>query len=249
MYKVSRGKFSASVKTVEAIAKRVDSNGIKTITMGFPDIYGRLIGKKYDPDYFLDGIISKGSNACNYLLGCDIMFTPLPNAKLSSFDLGYGDYMMKADLQSTRDINYVNGQNQLLLFSDLYYIEKDSKPVEYAPRYLLKKALKGLDDLEVKLKVECEINFTAFHEKYRKAMNDIRNMNPITEHNNFANVFYSQSNEKLLSSLSSSMLYSGIPVSSIFGDSGKGQFKVVLDASDPVEFSDNITLMKLVSLI
>ena len=141
--------------------------------MGFPDIYGRFIGKKYDPDYFVSSVLSKGSNACNYLLGCDIDFTPLPNAKLSSFNLGYGDFMMKPDLKSLKEINYINGGLQILLFSDLYYIEEENKTVNYAPRALLKSSLDAFNSLGYKLSVDCEINFTAFYDKYRKNKDNI----------------------------------------------------------------------------
>ncbi len=40
--------------------------------MGFPDHYGRLMGKKLDADYFLSNVHKDGTHACNYLLACDI---------------------------------------------------------------------------------------------------------------------------------------------------------------------------------
>lgn len=248
---IQKKLFSSKTKhTVESICKKAQKLDMKTITMGFPDIYGRFLGKKYDPDYFLgEKVIAKGSNACNYLLGCDMNFTPLPTTELSSFELGYGDFMMKADIDTCRDVDYINDKTQFLFFSDLVYLEDQEKYVEFAPRMLLKRALEGLQKHGIKLEVECEINFTAFYEKYRKAMNHLKKMQPITEHNNLANVFYSTSNEKLLSKLIKSMKLSHIPVNSIYGDSGKGQFKVCLDSSDPVTFSDNIVLMKLVSYL
>lgn len=231
---------------IEELINQSDKLKMKTITLGFPDIFGRFMGKKFDVDYFNSGPITKGSNACNYLLGCDLTMTPLPNTKLSSYDLGYGDFNMKPDHNSVRKINYINGNPQFLFFSDLFNIETN-QVVGYAPRQLLRQAEESLYNLGYKLKVDCEINFTAFNEKFRKNVGSIDKMQPLTEHSNLANVFYSQSYEKMISLLRESLLYSSIPVSGIYGDSGLGQFKICLSERDPIEFSDNITLLKLVS--
>jgi glutamine synthetase len=245
--KYTKNVFKKDAKLLEEIMKKTQVLGLKTITMGFPDIYGRFMGKKFDVDYFNDGVIKKGSNACNYLLGCDMEMTPLPNTKLSSYNLGYGDFTMLPDLHSVRKVNYVNEDTQFLFFSDLIEIEKENTLVEYAPRQLLRKAEENLAKHGLKIKAECEINFTAFYEKYRKAMKDIAVMQPLTEHSNLSNVFYSQANEELLSKINDKLIYSGIPVKSIYGDSGYGQFKICLGEVDSIEFSDNITLLKLVS--
>lgn len=244
--KYTKKIFDTNMKLVEKIIHKTEKNGIKTITAGFPDIYGRFMGKKFDPDYFNKGVIKKGSNACDYLLGCDIAMTPIPNSKLASYELGYGDFTFKPDLNSLRKINYINGETQFFFFSDLITVETNDV-VEYAPRQMLRRAEEKLEKLGYKIRAECEINFTAFHEKYRKQQHNIKEMIPLTDHSNLANVFYSQANEKLISDLMDKLSYSGIPVNSIYGDSGVGQFKVVLDITDPIEFSDNITLLKLIS--
>lgn len=239
----SKNIFEHNTKLAEDIIKKSYSKDIKTITMGFPDIYGRFMGKKFDIDYFNSGIIKKGSNACNYLLGCDIEMNPLPNSLLSSYSLGYGDFTMIPDLYSKRKVNYLNNELQYFFFSDLIDIE-DNTIVGYAPRQLLRQSE---EKLELKMKVECEINFTAFNERYRKSIKNINIMEPITDHSNLSNVFYSQSNELLISTLLEKLQYSSIPVASIYGDDGYGQFKVCLEKTDLIEMCDNITLLKLVS--
>lgn len=233
---------------IEELISQSDKLKMKTITLGFPDIFGRFMGKKFDVDYFNSGPISKGSNACNYLLGCDMTMTPLPNTKLSSYELGYGDFNMKPDHFSVRKINYINGHPQFLFFSDLFNIETN-EVVGYAPRQLLRQAEEKLYKLGYKIQVDCEINFTAFSDRYRRNVHSIDKMNPLTEHSNLANVFYSQSNEKMISSLREALKFSSIPVSGIYGDSGLGQFKICLGGTDPIEFSDNITLLKLVRIL
>jgi len=41
-------------KTKEDIVARVHKYNMNTITMGFPDLYGKFVGKKYDTDYFVE---------------------------------------------------------------------------------------------------------------------------------------------------------------------------------------------------
>jgi len=45
---------------------------IETIVTVFPDIYGRLIGKRITGDFFLNDVVGKSVHACDYLLACDI---------------------------------------------------------------------------------------------------------------------------------------------------------------------------------
>jgi hypothetical protein len=48
--------FTETLKTItkEEVAAKLFKHNMNTVTMGFPDLYGRFIGKKYDPDYFTD---------------------------------------------------------------------------------------------------------------------------------------------------------------------------------------------------
>ena len=50
--KFSNKKISTS--QFEDLENKIHKNNIKTVTMGFPDLYGRFMGKKFDSDYFLN---------------------------------------------------------------------------------------------------------------------------------------------------------------------------------------------------
>ena len=38
----------------ETIKNKIHKHDIKTVTMGFPDLYGRFVGKKFNSEYFLN---------------------------------------------------------------------------------------------------------------------------------------------------------------------------------------------------
>lgn len=50
-------KNISSSQIYEDLKNKIYKNNIKTVTMGFPDLYGRFIGKKFDSDYFLNVFI------------------------------------------------------------------------------------------------------------------------------------------------------------------------------------------------
>lgn len=188
--------------------------------------------------------MKNGSNACNYLLSCDLGFNPLPNTQMASYEKGFGDFTMKADIDSMREVNYISDNKQLFFFADLY--DQDLRnPVTHAPRYLLRKAIEDLKQLGIKAHFQCDINFYVFFDKYKKICENFHTQ-PSTEHHNLYNTLYKQNLDEFLNKLKSSLKVSGIHVDSISGDEAPGQFKLSLTHTDPIEFCDNITLLKLI---
>ncbi len=69
---------------------------------------GRLIGKRFQAEYFVDGAIDE-THGCNYLLANDIDMEPVPGYKAASWAKGYGDFVMKPDLTTLRRIRGSRG--------------------------------------------------------------------------------------------------------------------------------------------
>jgi glutamine synthetase len=170
---------------------------------------------------------------------------PLPTTQLASYERGFGDFTMKADLSSMKEINYVNNQRQIIFFSDLYEQDSDIQ-VTHAPRYLLKKAVEELKALGYTVQFQCDVNFTVLNEKYKKLSETFADMTPITEHNNQYHALYKQNFEEFFTKLKSSLRFSGIKVERISGDKAPGQYYVSLSLSDAVEFCDELSVFKLV---
>jgi glutamine synthetase len=187
--------------------------------------------------------LKSGSNACNYLLSCDITFDPIPNTKYANYQRGFGDFTMKADLNSFREINYINDHRQILVFADLYDEETN---VPHAPRHLLRKAVNDLSQLGINVQVESDINFMIFQEKFKKIEDDIGSALPITEHHNLYHTLYKQNKDSFINKIKKSLKLSGINCNHISGAGSPGQYSLSLPLTDPLEFSDNVTLLKLV---
>ena len=61
---------------------------IDTVLVVFPDLQGRLIGKRVMGGFFLDTVLGGSIEACNYLLAVDVDMTPLPGYRFANWDAG-----------------------------------------------------------------------------------------------------------------------------------------------------------------
>ena len=51
--------------TPEALRAMVAAGEIETVIGGFTDHYGRLMGKRFDAEMFVDEVAKSGGHACN----------------------------------------------------------------------------------------------------------------------------------------------------------------------------------------
>ena len=73
-------KSDAPSKTYsfDELKRDVNQNAINTVVVGFTDLYGRLMGKRYDARTFVNHIGKDGnSHVCTYLLTADMELEPL----------------------------------------------------------------------------------------------------------------------------------------------------------------------------
>jgi glutamine synthetase len=153
---------------------------------------------------------------------------------------------MMADINSFRETSYMmNNKKQLLFFSDLNF---NGKPILYNPRCLLKKSIEDFKKLNIDInpQFQSEINFCIYEGNYKNNENNLDNLIPITEHSNLFNTLYKNKFEDFFKKVKNALKTSNIGYEGIKGDEAEGQFRILISASDAVEFCDNIVLMKLV---
>src|SRR5512137_614022 len=80
----------------------VKAGRIDTILVGFPDPFGRLVGKRFRADFFLDQVAKHGTHGCNYLLTVNLDMDPLDGFKVANWDAGFGDFALRPDLSTLR---------------------------------------------------------------------------------------------------------------------------------------------------
>src|SRR5581483_2769959 len=88
--------------TPEELARLVDTGEIDTVVVGFSDHYGRLCGKRFDAEFFVEDVVDHGTHGCDYLLTTDMEMEPVPGYGFANWELGYGDMHLVPDMATLR---------------------------------------------------------------------------------------------------------------------------------------------------
>lgn len=105
-----------------------------TIIVGYTDIYGRLLGKRYDVDNYFDTVHKDGTHACTYSLAVDMGMNPLEGFDLASWSTGFGDFHLVPDVSSARRAAWLD--KTVLVLCDIHDNTSDEL-LSIAPRSVL----------------------------------------------------------------------------------------------------------------
>src|SRR5688500_13743321 len=115
--------------TVDQLTELVSSDEIDTVVVGFSDHYGRLCGKRYDAEFFLEEVVGHGTHGCDYLLTADMEMEPVPGYAFANWELGYGDMHLVPDMATLRRCSWLDRTALVLC---------DVEDVDVAPRSVLR---------------------------------------------------------------------------------------------------------------
>ena len=82
---------------LDTLQRDVAAGTIDTVLACFPDMQGRLIGKRVSGRFFVEQVAHE-MHACDYLLAVDMEMEPVPGYAAASWDLGYGDFAIQPDI-------------------------------------------------------------------------------------------------------------------------------------------------------
>ena len=114
------------------LKKLIREGAVDTVIAAFTDHYGRLMGKRFDADYFLAEVAAHGTHACNYLLTTDAEMEPVPGYQFANWELGYGDFHMVPDMPTARLLSWQDK-------TALVHCNLENVPV--APRAILQRQI------------------------------------------------------------------------------------------------------------
>src|SRR6266849_7846586 len=104
---------------LQALKSKIKSGEIDTVVVAFPDVFGRLVGKRFTGQFFLQSVLDHGTHACSYLLTVDIEMEPMDGFKLANWEKGFGDFEMHPDLSTLRLLPWQPGA--ALVICDLHH--------------------------------------------------------------------------------------------------------------------------------
>src|ERR1700760_4119214 len=100
--------------TVEALEDAVGQGTVDTVVVAMVDMQGRLQGKRLDARFFLNDTLEHGTEGCNYLLAVDVEMNTVGGYQISSWERGYGDFVMTPDLTTLRPVPWQPGTALLI---------------------------------------------------------------------------------------------------------------------------------------
>src|ERR1043166_6225701 len=140
---------------LKQLTSQIRSGAIDTVITAVPDVYGRLVGKRFDGNYFLKQVANHGTHGCSYLLTVNIEMDPLDGFKLANWDKGFGDFALRPDLSSWRILPWQPGT--ALVICDC--IHEGGPPVQEAPRSVLQRQLERLAEKRLSAVMASELEF------------------------------------------------------------------------------------------
>ncbi|MGW0394305.1 glutamine synthetase family protein [Streptomyces sp. NPDC003042] len=219
----------------------VASGEIDTVVLAFPDMQGRLQGKRFAAQFFLDEVLAHGTEGCNYLLAVDTDMNTVDGYEMSSWDRGYGDFAMHPDLATLRRIPWNPGSAFVL--ADLAW--NDGSPVVAAPRQILRRQLERLAEHGYTAMVGTELEFMVFQDTYEQAWNaDYRGLTPVNQYNIDYSVLGTGRVEPLLRRIRNEMQAAGLVVESAKGECNLGQHEIVFRYDEALTTCDQHALYK-----
>jgi glutamine synthetase len=231
-----------AVGNLSWLAHKVNSGEIDTVLVGFPDHYGRLMGKRFEAEYFLEEVAQRGTHGCDYLLTTDMEMEPVQGYRFANWELGYGDFHLVPDLATLRPASWL--EKSAVVLCDLED-ERTHRLIEVAPRTLLKRQLERARALGYTVMAASELEYYLYRTSYRQAhQQGYVGLEPAGYYLEDYHLLQGTREEPFTRAVRRHLKASGIPVENSKGEWGLGQHEVNLRYAEALEMADRHTLFK-----
>jgi len=232
-----RGMLSLS-----RLRELVSQDQIETVIVAFTDHYGRLTGKRYDAEMFVEETASHGSHGCDYLLTTDMEMEPVQGYKFANWELGYGDFQLAPDPDTLRMANWLD--KTAIALCDVKS-EKTHDYVSIAPRSMLRKQVQAARGWGFESFAASELEYYLFQTGYREAAADgWRNLEPAGWYLEDYHILQGTRTEAYTASVRRHLKHSGVPVENSKGEWGLGQHELNVRYAEILEMADRHVIFK-----
>lgn len=227
--------------TLTQLKAQVKSGVIDTLLVAFPDPFGRLVGKRFRADFFLDSVVKHGTHGCNYLLTVNLDMDPLDGFKVANWAAGFGDFAFRPDLSTLRALPWQTGA--ALVICDL--VRHDSTLVAEAPRSVLRRQLETLATQGLTCFCASELEFYLFNQTYHAAFQSgYRDLQPSSDYRIDYHLMQPTRDEPLMRAIRNGMTAARVPVESSKGEWSRGQHEINFTYAEPLPMADRHALFK-----
>lgn len=213
------------------------ANGeVDTVLVVFPDLQGRLVGKRCDAEFYRDVVMVEGAENCNYLIATDMENNAVPGYRFANYDLGYGDMRSVPDLDTIRLCPWLD--RTAIVFCDLEDVETAQR-IDVSPRQMLRNQIAKAEAMGYVPMLGSEIEFFLFHDSYQEAADKgWRDLKPHSPYLEDYHILQTTKDEYIIGEMRRQLKAAGLPVETSKGEAGCGQHELNITYMDALAMAD-----------
>ena len=228
--------------SIDQLKNKAAENKINTVIVAFTDHYGRMMGKRFDVDFFLESAVSDGTHACDYLLTTDMEMEPTPGYKMANWELGYGDFHLVPDMQTLRVVSWL--KKTAIVLCEIKN-NTTHQLTSQAPRSILQKQVQAASEMGYISMAASELEYYLFDQSYRdaheKGYNQMKSSGWYLED---YHILQGSRIEKYTAKARQHLKKSGVPVENSKGEWGLGQHELNVHYADTLTMADRHVIYK-----
>lgn len=225
----------------EQLKSKVKDGSIDTVLVCFVDMQGRLMGKRFHGVNFVETSFEE-THCCNYLLATDLEMATPDGYASTSWQSGYGDYVMKPDLTTIRPVPWLEGSAMVLC--DILD-HHNYQPIPHSPRAILKKQISRFEALGFEAKMATELEFFLFEKSFDDIRKDgFRHLEPISGYNEDYHIMQTTKEEGIMRPIRNHLFAAGLPIENTKGEAEAGQEELNIRYSPALDCADYHSIAK-----
>jgi glutamine synthetase len=224
------------------VQQLVAQGAIETVVAGFTDHYGRMLGKRFDAEMFVEEVCKHGAHACDYLLTVDMEMEPVPGYRFANWELGFGDFHMVPDLGTLRLASWLD--KTALVLCDVKS-EKTHDYVGVAPRSILRRQVDAAKTQGYSGFAATELEHYLFRTSFRDAARQgYRDLEPAGWYLEDYHILQGTRTEGFHAAARRHLKLSGVPVETSKGEWGRGQHELNIRYAEALDMADRHVVFK-----
>lgn len=236
-----RGAAMRGKQTLEELTEAVAAGEIDTVLVALVDMQGRLMGKRFQAEFFLESGWRE-THGCNYLLATDFEMETVPGYAATGWQTGYGDYTMRPDLSTLRVVPWLPGTALVLCDVEDHRTHAE---VPHSPRTLLKRQIARLEAMGLRAMMASELEFFLFTQSYAELQAaGYRGLTTLGAYNEDYHIFQTSKEEDVMRAIRTGLNAAGVPVENSKGEASPGQEEINVRYSDALDAADGHVIVK-----
>ncbi len=226
---------------LDQVKHLIEEGHVEYIKIGVPDTDGVFRGKRVAAPFFLQSV-EEGFAQSDVLFGWDIAENVQPASKVSSADLGFGDFVMKPDLSTFALVPWEDGVASCVC--ELW--TEHGSLVTVSPRYVLQQLVDRARSLGFEPMAASELEMRFFHEDQLSVREKDYgpNLTPLNPGTNCYVISHATVDDHLIGSIARQMNRFGIEIEGYNREHGPGMYEINIHYSNVLAAGDNTMLFK-----